>query len=456
MATIVERLSAYSRSLRYQDLPADVVHQAKRMIIDSIGCALGGYGGEPSSIARSIAATVTSSRPATVIGSGQTSSPDLACFANGVMLRYLDFNDGYTGNESGHPSDSIAAALTAAEVARRDGRELIAATVLAYEVFCRICDMVDLKPLGFDHVTVGAMASTAAAARLFGLSEAQTREAFNLGIAPNIALYQTRIGNVSMWKGCAYANASRNAIFAATLAGEGMTGPSPLFEGVGGYFKAVTHAPYELAPMGGGEQPFKIMQCFLKRFPLGQYSQTVAEAALDARKHIAGIDEVQEVRVRTLRTAIRLMAGDAEKWHPTTRETADHSLPYTVAVALACGDVRREHFDERYLRDERLLDLVRRVKVEHSEEAERRAPEAMLCQLTLTTRAGRSHHAEVAYHKGHYRNPMSDADIEGKFRPLAADLLGDAQADALLERLWRLDGERDIGALIGMTRDARQ
>ena len=171
MTTIVEQLSSYAAAMRYDDLPAEVVLQAKRLIVDSIGCALGGYTSEPAKIARDIAATVTSSQPATIMGSGQRSSLDMSTFANGVMLRFLDFNDGYTSTgESGHPSDSIAAVLTVADALGRTGKEVITATVLAYEVFCRICDEVDLKPLGFDHVTVGGMASTAAAARLFGFT----------------------------------------------------------------------------------------------------------------------------------------------------------------------------------------------------------------------------------------------------------------------------------------------
>src|SRR5882672_4113717 len=188
--TIVEQLAAYAAGLRYEDLPAEVVRQAKRLIVDTVGCALGGYASEPATIARDLAATVTSTRPATIMVSGRRTSPDLAAFANGVMVRFLDYNDGYTSTgESGHPSDSIAAALTAAEIANRSGKDLIVATVLAYEVFCRICDEADLKPLGYDHVTVGCMASTAAAAWLLGLTGQQTAEAFNLGIAPNIALY---------------------------------------------------------------------------------------------------------------------------------------------------------------------------------------------------------------------------------------------------------------------------
>lgn len=452
MATIVEQLSAYSAGLCYDDLPDEVVRQAKRLIVDTVGCALGGSGSAPAKIARDIAGTVTSTQPATLMVSGQRTSPDLAAFANGVMIRFLDFNDGYTSTgESGHPSDSIAAVLAVAERMGRSGKDVIAATVLAYEVFCRICDQADLKPLGFDHVTVGGMASTAAAAWLFGLPEKKIAEAFNLGIAPNIALYQTRIGNVSMWKGCAYANASRNAVFAAMLAARGMTGPSPVFEGAGGYFKAVTRAPFSFAALGGREHPFKIMECSIKRFPLGQYSQTVVQAALEVRGKIGGADEIAEVHIQTVTAAVRLMAGDPEKWAPATRETADHSMPYTVAVALIHGTVEAHHFEDEYLRDPGIRALAQRIKVEASEAANRRMPEAMLCDFKLVTKSGTIHTAVVEYHKGHWKNPMTDAEVESKFRPLAARALTPAQTGRLLERLWTIEDVADIGDVVRLT-----
>jgi 2-methylcitrate dehydratase len=454
MPTIAEQLSSYATSLHYRDLPSEVVHLAKRMIIDTIGCALGGYTSEPSKIARDLAATVTSTQPCTIIGSGLTSSPDLATFANGVMIRYLDYNDGYTSKESGHPSDSIAAVLSATEMAGQGGRRAITATVVAYEAFCRIGDAATLKYLGFDHVTNGCIASILGATRSLGLSQEQTLQALNLGIVPNIALGQTRVGTLSHWKGCAYANASRNAVFAVMLAQRGLTGPSPIFEGEHGFFKAVTHTPYELEPFGGNGRPFKITECSIKRFPLGQYSQTVVQAALEARQQMPDINvnDIAEVRIKTLQKAIDIMAGDEEKWHPQTRETADHSMPYTTAVALTYGTVTQRHFDDEYIHNPQLLDLTSRVKVEASEEANRRVPEAMLCNLEVVTRSGQKYAAEVAYHKGHHKNPMTDAEVEEKFRSLAEDLLSPAQTRALLERLWHLEEEGDIGEVIRMTK----
>ena len=420
-----------------------------------MGCAIGGYTSEPSKIARNLAGTVTSTQPCTIIGSGQTSSPDLATFANGVMIRYLDYNDGYTSKESGHPSDSIAAVLSATELAGEGGRRAITATVVACEAFCRIGDAATLKYLGFDHVTNVCIASILGATRSLGLSREQTIEALNLGIVPNIALGQTRVGTLSHWKGCAYANASRNAVFATMLAQRGLTGPSPIFEGEHSFFHAVSREPYELEPFGGANsQPFKITECSIKRFPLGQYSQTVVQAALEARAQMpqVNVNDIAEVRIRTLQKAIDIMAGDQEKWRPQTRETADHSMPYTTAVALTYGQVEQGHFDDRYIFDPQLLELTGKVKVERSEEADRRVPEAMLCYLDVVTRSGQKYSAEVPYHKDHYKNPMTDAEMEEKFRSLAKDLLSPDQTDALLDKLWHLKEVKDIAEVIRLTK----
>jgi 2-methylcitrate dehydratase len=452
MDKITDYLSNYTTSLSFSELPGEVVHQAKRLLIDTLGCAIGGYSSEPSKVARALADLISSRQPATVLGSGQQTSLDLATFTNGVMIRYLDFNDGYTSKESGHPSDAIAAVLSPAEIAHADGKNVITAMVLAYEVFCRICDAVSVRRRGFDHVTVGVMASTAAAAKAMGLSSELTSQAFNLSIAANNALYQTRIGDVSLWKGCAFANASRNAVFAVQLASQGMTGPAPIFEGPGGFFTAVSGEPFGLEAFGGQGRRFKILDCSIKHFPLGQYSQTVVEAALQARQQLAKVEDIQEVQIKTLQTAVNIMAGDAEKWHPTNRETADHSMPYTAAVALKYGTVEACHFAPGYWEDPGLLELVQKIKVSVSEEANRRAPEAMLSTVEVVTSAGQRLKGEVAYHRGHYKNPMSDREIAAKFRALAQDLLTSRQIDALLDRLWNLEQVEDIGEVIRMVR----
>jgi len=453
MPSLVEQISAYAESLRYEHLPDNVVKTAKRVIIDSVGCALGGYNSAPEKIARQMASLTSHQKPATLMVSGLKTSPELATFANGVMIRYLDFNDGYTSTgESGHPSDSIAAVLTAAEVNGRSGQDVITATVLAYEVFCRICDTVDLKPLGYDHVTVGGMASAAAAAWLWGLRGKAFEHCLQLQIAPNNALYQTRIGNVSMWKGCAYANASRNAVFATQLAALGMSGPSPIFEGVGGYFKAVARKSFALDVMGGqGQAPYKIMECLIKRFPLGQYSQTVVEAALALRDKVSSVEEIAEIQIETVTTACVLMADSPEKWEPENRETADHSMPYTVAVALIHGDVQEEHFSLAFVKDPKIRALTRKVKIKPSAQADQHMPSAMRCYFKLITTRAETFTTVVDHHRGHFKNPMTDADIEKKFTQLAKKVLPSTQAEHLFEQLMNLESAPNGGMIAAWT-----
>ena len=324
--------------------------------------------------------------------------------------------------------------------------------MISYEIFCRICDAWDNKKSGIDHATMGAIASVAGAARLSGLTQQQITEAINLTVAANVALNQTRIGSISKWKACGYANANRNAIFAVQLAARGMSGPSRVFEGRDGFFNVVSRAPFELAPFGGNGRPFRIMQCHVKQFPLGNFSQTVVNAALEARKLLGDVRDIKEVHVRTSQSGLSIMADGPEKWRPGNRETADHSIPYTAAVALMYGTVELKYFDEKYLHDEELLQLVSRVKCSPSEEATRRGAEMNLCELDVIMGSGLRKSIRVEYHRGHWRNPMSDAEMEGKFRSLVAGMLPAARVDALLEQLWSLEDLPEVGTLIQMTR----
>ncbi|MDB5541712.1 MAG: MmgE/PrpD family protein [Devosia sp.] len=449
MTDLSRRIGDYAASLSYALLPPEVVHQTKRTILDTVGCAFGGYRSKPSDIAHDLAATISSTKPATIWCSGRRTSVDLAAFANDIMVRYLDHNDGYISKGSGHPSDTVAALIPVAEMVGSSGRDLILATVIAYEVFGRMCDVWANKKSGIDHVTMGIAATTVGAARLYGLDAAQISEALNMSLAGNIALNQTRFGNVSNWKAAGYANANRNAIFSVEMAARGMTGPSPIFEGKYGFFNIVSHMPFELAPFGP-EATFRIMHSSAKRFPLGQYAQTVAQAALDARVAIGGrYQDIDRVTVRTLKTGLLVMADEPDKWRPRNRETADHSMPFTAGVALKHGSVKHEHFDD--FTDPELVDLVSRIACIESDEANAREAEMNLCELELVMKSGDVHATRVEHHRGHWRNPMSDAEIEEKFRELSHGFLPAGQATALIGALWALDSARDLAPLVALT-----
>jgi 2-methylcitrate dehydratase len=449
---VAQTLARYATDLKYEDIPPEVVLQAKRYLIDSIGCGLGGFAAEPSQIANKLAAGVSAVQGATVMCSGVRTSPELAAFANGVMIRYLDFNDGYLSAGGGHPSDSIAALLATAEIAGRSGRDLITGMVLSYEVFCKVCDVLDNRAIGIDYATIIGLAAVAGAGRMLGLTSQQIVHAIDIHVAGNVALNQTRVGALSNWKACSAPEAAHKAIFAVQLAHAGMTGPNEVFEGRDGFFKRINRKPFRLPPLGGGDAPFGMLHCFAKRFALGQYSQTVAQAAVEARAWFADIAEIAEVNIAVSRVAIGVMADSPDKWRPQTHETADHSIPYAAGVVLMYGTIGDEHYEDPYLHDQRLIDLVSRVHVLPSDEADRVALEINLCDLEVVLKSGVRRSVRVEYHRGHWKNPMTDAEVEEKFRALARRQLAAAPTEALLRQLWGIESLPQVGALLAATR----
>jgi 2-methylcitrate dehydratase len=445
-----ETLARYASELRYEDLPEDVIRIAKRAILDTVGCAFGGYAAGPSKIAIKLASDVSSKQPATVLFSGIKTSPDLAVFANGVMIRYLDFNDAFVSltHGAGHPSDTIAALLTSAELTGRSGRDLVTATVLAYEVFCKIADVFDYLGNGIDHSTITGIAAVVGAGSLMGLTAQQMVHAIGITVGGNTATRQGRADELSNWKAFAAADACRKAIFAAQLAQNGMTGPGQVFEGRYGFFKVMGRQPVQPPQLG---EPFGIRRAFTKRFPLGQFSQTVAQAAVEARPFFKSPDDLQEVNIRVSHSAIKIMADGPDKWRPQTHETADHSIPYAAGLVLMYGKIEPEYYEDPYLHDPRLLDLVSRVKILPSDEADRTEQEFNLCELEVVLKSGARKTVRVEYHRGHFKNPMTDAEMEEKFRLMAQKHLGADRVDNLLRLLWGIESVPQVSTMIAAT-----
>lgn len=459
---LADRLARYCQALCYDDVPAAVVHEVKRRVLDSLGCALGAWTASPCRIARRLAQVVKAPQGATLWGTGHRTLPDLAAFANGSLVRYLDFNDTYLAREPAHPSDNIAAILAVGEASRASGRRVIQAIALAYEVQCRLCDAAALRPRGWDHVTYGSFSSALAAAKVMKLSDEQTLQAVNLAGVSNIALRQTRVGDLSMWKACAFSNAARNGVFAAMLAQRGMTGPSPIFEGEKGFMKIVS-GPFELPPLGGREErrdrvPFKIPDTYIKHYPVEYHAQTAVEAALALREELVKTEGsgapagITTIDIGSYDVAIEIIGRDPEKWRPRTRETADHSFPYCVAVALLDGKVTLRSFEAKRLADPLLNDLIQKVRVVSQPEFVGRYPQAMPTHITVRTKSGNVYVRQVDYPLGHPKNRMSDQEVEDKFRRLAWGRLDRARIDRLIQFVWTLDRVKNIGALMPLLR----
>ena len=242
-------LADYAASFDIAKVDANVIHQAKRRILDTIGGALAAYAAPPSRVARRWALPVAGLDGARVWGSLVKTSPDMAAFANGTMLRYLDVNDTYRTLDGSHPSDNLGGLFAAAEMTHRSGRDLIEAMIVSYEVQCRFVDSVPFNDKGWDQPVPGAIACALGVGKLLGLELGSLKEAIALAVVPNLCTYQTRSGELSMWKGSAAANGARQGVFAALLAAEGMTGPSEPFDGTFGVWKQTVGAACELKPL---------------------------------------------------------------------------------------------------------------------------------------------------------------------------------------------------------------
>lgn len=443
---VANRLAEYTCALRFEELPAPVVHETKRRFIDSLATAVGAMGADAYAIAKRCAVRVQGQPGAGLLGGGR-SSGEWATFVNGLLIRYLDYNDTYLSLEPAHPSDNLAAILAVGEMAQAGGRELITAAVLAYEVQCRLCDAASLRKHGWDHVVYGAFSSALAACKLLGLDAARATHAVGLAGVCNVALRQTRAGELSMWKGCAFANAARNGVFAALLAAEGMTGPAPIFEGELGVMKLLT-GPFELGPLAGEGRPFMITQTYIKFWPAEYHSQSAIDAALQLRPEVGDLRNVTAIDIHTFDAAVDIIGKDPEKWRPKTRETADHSLPYCTAVALVDGEVTSAQFDPHRFTDPALLDLVAKVKVHRDADLSRRYPTGIPNRVIVTLKDGRQVMREVEFPRGHARNPMTDAEVEQKFRRLVEPRYGTERADHVLKTCWELEKLKSAGDLV--------
>jgi 2-methylcitrate dehydratase len=315
-------------------------------------------------------------------------------------------------------------------------------------------------------VTYGPFSSALGVSKLLGLSRAQMTQAVNLAGVANVALRQTRVGDMSMWKACAFSNATRNGVFAAILAKHGMSGPAPIFEGEKGFMRLVS-GPLELAgfaaePPGKQGASFKILDTYIKHYPVEYHAQTAVEAALIVRNDLLeaegekGLAALSEIEIGSYDVAIEIIGRDPEKWHPRTRETADHSFPYCVAVALQDGIVTLRSFGERRLGDPALHALMQKVKVVEQSEFRNWYPEAMPTRVTARTQGGKEYVKQVDYPLGHPRNPMSDREVEEKFRDLAREKLDRKVAGRLIEFVWNLERSKDVGALMPLLRVAKE
>src|SRR5438552_7773882 len=453
--TLAHRLADYACALRFEDLSPAVVHEVTRRVIDSFGCALGAWDEEPCAIARKVASEFSAKTGSTLIGTDHKTPPDWTAFANGCCIRYFDYNDTYLSKEPAHPSDNISAALAVAESVGATGPELITAIALAYEVQCRFCDAASIRARGWDHVTYGTFSTALACARLMKLSPKKTRHATNIAGVAGTAMRQARVGELSHWKGVAFANAARHGVYSALLARAGMTGPGPIFEGQMGFEKQLGVSlgnvgekfaiPFQKTEDGPAAM---ILKTSIKYWPAEYHSQSAIEATLSLRKQILDPAQVKSVTIESHDASVDIIGSEAEKWCLATRETADHSLPYITAIALIDGEVTDKQFDRERFSHPNVWKFLENVKVERNSELSSMYPGAVANIVHVDLADGRRLTRRVDYPLGHAKNRLKDSEVEEKFRVLVEPMLGNDRAGKIIDVAWKLDEAANVDELM--------
>jgi 2-methylcitrate dehydratase len=437
--TQVEQLAAFAVQAKYEDLSEQARHQLKIHILDALGCALGALEGSPIKMLRSQIEDFGGRPLVSLIGDDKT-APDRAALYNSALVRYLDYNDSYIAKkETCHPSDNLGAVLAASEYARRNGKEFMTALALAYQVQCRLSDVAPVRAKGFDHTTQGAYAVAAGVSKALGLDQNGVANAIAISGTAYNALRVTRTGSLSHWKGLAYPDTAFGATHAAFLAMRGITGPLEVFEGNKGLMDAIT-GHFELD--WSKENLEAVRRTSVKKYNAEFHSQSALEGVLElCAGHNMRPEEIEDIRIDIFDVAYNIIGGGEEgnKQQVRTKEEADHSLPYMVAVALLDGDVSpAQYAPERIVRED-VQSLLRKVTIQPDETLSKRFPAEMPCRITITLKDGKTLHIEKQDYEGFYTRPMSWEQARAKFERLATPFTNAEQRASIVETVAHLE-----------------
>jgi 2-methylcitrate dehydratase len=435
-------------------LSESVVHETKRRLVDSLGCVIGAMDSEPAVIARGLAGLSTGRYAATVAGLPTPTTVELAAFANTVMVRYLDFNDTYFGPRGGggHPSDLIPTALALGQALGLSGIDVVTLIVIGYEVLSQLQITVKLRERGWDQGLYTGAAAAVMTGKALGASVGQLGSAVALAITPHVPLRVTRAGKLSMWKGAATAEAARAGVFAGLLARNGMTGPAEVFAGDDGVWQRVS-GRFDLDLRVRPER-YVIEQVHTKYRPAEYNAQAVLDIAVALHDDV-DVADIERIDVRTYWLAWHEIGSEPAKWDPTTRETADHSLPYLLARALVDGELGLGSFTDDKILDPALRPLLRRIHVTEDPEYTARFSADLPVRITVTLRSGQVVVREATHPRGHVRNPMADDEFDRKFDDLVG---GRSSADIDLchqirDSFWSIDDTADVAPLLARLGD---
>ena len=449
-STIVERIGEYASSLQPADLDPAVTDYAKRILLDTLACGYGGLESEPARIVRRGIAELDAGAQATLLGKGTKANAQFAALANGVAIRYQDYNDVYFGPAwTAHPSDTIATVLAAAEWSGRSGMDFLLGVVIAYEVQMRFSDLPVPRNLwhrGWHHTAACSYAAAAGAGRMLGLDAAQIGHAMALAGARSNTFSEIRHGDIPMDKALSAPIVASQALLYALLARQGFTGCTTLLEGPYGFAHAVAGG-VDVEPLVPQRGDFRIMKIGLKPYPVEGMTPAMVQAAIELRnEHHLKPDEIEAIRIFAHEEAVTKPSWDDRKLAPVNKETADHSFYYCTAVGLVAGDCTSEQFEEKWLLHPDVARLMTMCTLEAKPELTALFKQgARPAAVEVETRRG-IFQREVLYPKGDPQDPMTWDDVTRKFMKQAEPVIGRGPAREIVSRTAAVEQETSARA----------
>ncbi len=447
MDTISDRLAKFASTLAYDDIPDDARREAKRFLLDSIGCAIAALDNADMHHAHDYIQGLGGSPQATVIGYGTKTNLPNAALMNSLLIRAMDYNDIYWVNDPAHPSDIIPAALAPAEFNGLSGKDLIAGIVIVYELEMRFCHAATpgIREVGWHHASLTQFVSPLVAGRMLGLTVDQLVAAIGISGSSHFTLGGVVAGKLTNMKNTADPLAVEAGVRAALLATTGYTGPVELFAGKEGVFEVISNVHWDADALthGLGEE-FLITKCGYKAFPTEALTHQPITAALELMAENR-IDPraVRKIVVKTTTRGADILS-DPSKYDPQTKETADHSLPYCIAVAVANGNVLPSDFTAEAIRDPFVRSFLPKIKVVADPEIDALFPKVKRAVVTIATSDGRRFTKTEDHAKGRAERPMTDAELIAKFKANAGAAFPKSRLDEIVDAALGLEEIGDV------------
>jgi 2-methylcitrate dehydratase len=449
--TQVESLAKYAARATFADLSAESRKQLPIHILDSLGCCIAALGAGPIQACREQVTEFGGTGPSPLIGGGQA-NPIYAAFWHTVLVRYVDFMDNFLAQtETCHTADNFGVALTIAELVGGSGKDLMLGVALGYTVQSRLVDHANFMTSGFDHTSQLAFSLNASAGRLMGLSERQIAHAIAMAAASDASFAVIRAKPLSQWKGLASAQSALGAMNTLFLARRGVEGPLQVIEGPMG----IDHLLRMKINIDWDKQGYEgVVESTIKKYNSMIHTQSAVYCMVElAKQNKIDPSKVVSIEAEVFQLAYDFAGGGLYGVDRViqTKEQADHSLPYLLAVALLDGDVQPAQFKPDRIAKPDVQALLKKVSVRPNHEYTEEYPGKMPAKITVRLQDGKVIEHEVQDYPGLASRPFTWEDSVEKFDRLVAGRADDALSREIKDAVRSVENiqVRDLMKLLG-------